>query len=72
VIGIVSLAACFVPAVVFAMPFTMAVYGATYAMLARDAGYAASDKPRWCWNCGYDMSGLTLGRCPECGQEPRL
>lgn len=25
-----------------------------------------------CLTCGYNLSGLTHGRCPECGREHRL
>lgn len=29
-------------------------------------------KPPTCGDCGYDMSGLTQCRCPECGKECTL
>lgn|GEM_PF-6227972 len=32
----------------------------------------AREKPPTCARCGYDMSGLTRCRCPECGQEYTL
>jgi hypothetical protein len=25
--------------------------------------------PGYCATCGYDLRGLTSGRCPECGHE---
>ena len=33
---------------------------------------AARAKPPTCLSCGYNLSGLTHGRCPECGHEHRL
>jgi len=40
-------------------------------------GYArgwrkAREKPPTCGDCGYNMSGLTQCRCPECGREYTL
>ncbi len=33
---------------------------------------AARIKPPTCLACGYNLSGLTQCRCPECGTEYRL
>ena len=33
---------------------------------------AAREKPPACPHCGYNLSGLTHCRCPECGTEYRL
>ena len=33
---------------------------------------AARIKPPICLSCGYNLSGLTQCRCPECGTEYRL
>lgn len=32
----------------------------------------ARAKPPLCIACGYNLSGLTVCRCPECGREYRL
>lgn len=32
----------------------------------------AREKPPTCVDCGYNMSGLTQCRCPECGKEYTL
>lgn len=33
---------------------------------------AAREAPPLCPKCGYDLSGLSQCRCPECGAEYRL
>ncbi|MHC5110948.1 MAG: hypothetical protein ACYTHJ_13845 [Planctomycetota bacterium] len=33
---------------------------------------SARSKPPRCFDCGYNLSGLTHCRCPECGREYRL
>ncbi len=31
------------------------------------ADFIAGDRGGWCAKCGYDLTGLTADRCPECG-----
>jgi hypothetical protein len=51
-------------AVFIGMPLAVAVYGAAYTLISegRPAG------PARCERCGYDLTGLSKGPCPECGQ----
>ena len=47
------------------------------AMIVWRRGYVrgwrrARNAPPLCPKCGYDLSGLTQCRCPECGSEFRL
>lgn len=48
-----------------------------FAFLLWRSGYvrgwrAARDAPPICPACGYNLTGLTQCRCPECGREYRL
>lgn len=51
--------------------------GALFVFLFWRNGYqrgwrAARDTPPTCPSCGYNLSGLTECRCPECGQTYRI
>lgn len=35
------------------------------------AGILAGERGGWCEQCGYDLTGMATGRCPECGREIR-
>ena len=45
----------------------------TFAVLARrSANHWARRRSGRCARCGYDLTGNTTGRCPECGQPAQL
>lgn len=42
----------------------------TFSDLAR---LVAGEREGWCYRCGYNLTGVTSGNCPECGREiPRV
>lgn len=48
------------------------IFGPTYAMIMIGRPYHDSPHERikrvgTCWSCGYNLTGATSGRCPECG-----
>lgn len=47
------------------LPLVIGFSGAAWWMFARGRGGAGRDPGRCA--CGYDLSGLVEGRCPECG-----
>jgi hypothetical protein len=50
-------------AVVYSGVFAAVTQGLTSAVVAR-----ATSKPGICLKCGYLLKGLTIPRCPECGE----
>lgn len=47
------------------LPDTIATFGDLARLIAGERG-------GWCHGCGYDLTGITEFRCPECGRDPRI
>ena len=68
-IYMVSFLLLVLPVLFFALPFSMAVWGCTYAMLAPKSQLIAAEYSGVCWNCSQPTVGLPTTTCPECGRD---
>ncbi len=58
--------------VVLTLLLTLLVVFAIWRDGYRKGWRKAREKPPICGDCGYNLSGLTHCRCPECGREYTL
>ncbi len=52
------------------MPLAVPIIGAAYSMLGHQRGIAPLGPYESCPHCGYDLSQIANGPCPECGNTP--